>query len=236
MTVSLQGPGRQNSPEPWADLLARLEATRRELSDVTSSLLRSAGISVSPEGMSVESALRVLGDLNVSGDAQFSGDTEIGGNARITGTLSLPAGIIDNEALANPVTFDADWGAGESYATPMGAWLEVASASITIPAGFTKMQFTAAGMANGLNSTAATANMYVQIHRTVNGGGGYTSQQGQVALPAGFQGVASSFYLWNEAVVPGEVHRFALRVWTSGAFAASAYNYARVDVAALFGR
>lgn len=193
-------------------LVEEVRALRREVSELRNNLLKQAGMSVEP-------------DL-----------VRFGGAVAIEGTLSLPAGIIDNDALANPVTFDADFGHGSGYATPSGAWLEVAAASITIPAGFTRLQFTAAAMANGLNSSGSTANMYVQIIRTIDGGGSYSSQQGQIALPAGFQGVASTFYLWNEAATPGEEHRFSLQVWTSAAFEASEYNYARVDVSALYRR
>ncbi len=46
--TSLQGPGRQNDPDPWAGVASTLQAMRREMSDATSSLLRSAGIRAQP--------------------------------------------------------------------------------------------------------------------------------------------------------------------------------------------
>jgi len=231
VTLSLQGPGSQNSPEPFADLVTRLKGLQRELGDVTNAVLRSAGIRVSPEGMSVESALAVLGALDVSGDATFSGDM------RIEGTLSLPAGIIDNEALANPLELGANFGAASGFGLTGGSWVEVTSASITIPAGFTRLQFVAAGMVNAVNSTGGTQNLYVQVGRQINGAGEmFLSPQAQNALPAGFTGTATALYVWNEAVNPGETHRFSMRAWVSASFAPTGGNYTRLDVAATFTR
>lgn len=243
MTLSLQGPGSQNSPEPFADLVARLKGLQRELGDVTNAVLRSAGIRVSPEGMSVESALSILGALDVSGDMDVSGDLDVSGGATfsgdmvIEGTLSLPAGIIDNEALANPLELDADFGAASGFGLTGGSWVEVTSASITIPAGFTRLQFVAAGMVNAVNSTGGTQNLYVQVGRQINGAGEmFLSPQAQNALPAGFTGTATALYVWNEAVNPGETHRFSMRAWVSASFAPTGGNYTRLDVAATFTR
>lgn len=205
-------------------LVDRIDRSMNELREMRNNLLSTAGIKVTPEGLTVERSLDVNGELLVTGAT------------RIEGTLSLPAGIIDNEALANPVTFASNFGDSEGFGTPASAWLEVASTTIVIPAGFAKLQFTSFGMVNGTNSTGSTQNMYVRIKRTVDGAGNYTSQQGQTALPAGFQGIANCFYLWNETVAPGEAHRFAVEVWTSAAFAPTTFNYSAVDVQALFGR
>lgn len=241
--TSLQGPGRQNSPEAFSDLVHQLVSIKRELNDATSSLLRTAGIRVRPEGMTIERALEVLGSLDVSGDldvtgsATFSGDTTIGGNAAITGTLSLPAGIIDNEALASPVRMGSNWAYDEGFAIPTATWTSVANATIEIPQGFTRLQFTAVGMVNGRNSTASTQNMYVRVIRQINDTGPvFDSPQGQIPLVAGFNGVASATYIWGESVNPGEVHRFTVQVWVSNAFAATTSNYGRIDISALFTR
>lgn len=229
--TSLQGPGRQNDPGAFADLAQQLQRIRGELNDVGSAILRAAGIRVTPESMTIERTLEVLGALDVSGDATFSGDM------RIEGTLSLPAGIIDNEALATPVELAADFGAASGFGLTGGAWVEVASASITIPPGFTRLQFVAAGMVNAINSTGSTQNLYVQVGRQINGVGEmFLSPQAQNSLPAGFTGTATALYVWNEAVNPGETHRFSMRAWVSSSFAASGGNYTRLDVAATFTR
>lgn len=251
--TSLQGPGRQNSQEPYADLIARLEQMRRELGDLTSSVLKSAGIRVSDQVTTVDRTLAVDGALDVSGLLRILASAVVSGEVkssnytpgvsgwRMTDTglevndITLRGGIVGNDALANPVTFGSGWDYEEGYGTPAGSWVTVATTSLTIPAGFTEMQFTAVGAANGLNNNGSTTNMYARIARSV-GSGSYTSPQGQVALPAGFQGIATTVYLWNEPVTPGEVHLFEFQVWTNLAYAASTYNYARLDVAAQFTR
>lgn len=116
------------------------------------SRLARSGLSVPEEGVTqVDGTLDVVGDLNVSGNlgvsgpATFAGDTEIGGNAAITGTLSLPAGIIDNDALAHqtdagiaPADTQTGWATTTSMATK-------ASTSVTVPAGFTEALVVALG-------------------------------------------------------------------------------------------
>lgn len=109
----LQGPGRQNAPEPLADLVQQLVNIRRQLNDVQSALLKSAGLQVEPD------LLRVLGSLVVEGD------------------LSVPNGSITNEALASPATFDrAGLGVG-NFAVP-AAVTGVPEATIGVPVGYSR--------------------------------------------------------------------------------------------------
>lgn len=154
--TSLQAPGRQNNPEPFADLVEKIRAMQGQLNDVASAVLRSAGISVSPEGMTVDRALEVLGSLEVAGDATFTGDTTIGGNTTISGAtgvsgtlsvtgdavflgdLAVPNGSITNDALASPLVIVAAAPAtssGWAVGTGMAA---MASSSIPVPAGFSR--------------------------------------------------------------------------------------------------
>jgi len=56
----------------------------------------------------------------------------------VTGTLSLPAGIIDNDALASPQTAVASHAQTATFALATGANVEKLRATITVPAGFTK--------------------------------------------------------------------------------------------------
>ena len=89
----------------------------------------------------------------VTGDSTFSGDTIIGGNAVITGTLSLPAGIVDNDALASPVKpqYIFASGTGFALATTDAA---VASSTITVPAGFTSAVVSVVGRVYATNPNA----------------------------------------------------------------------------------
>jgi len=111
-----------------------------------SSAFARSGTSVAAEGVTtvdgdliIDGTESVNGPLAVHGTATFDGDTTIGGNAAITGTLSLPAGIIDNAALASPVSaqvlyIDAD---NLTVNTPPYGAAKV-NTTVTVPAGFTR--------------------------------------------------------------------------------------------------
>ena len=85
----------------------------------------------------VDGTLNVVGDLDVSGTANFDGNTTIGGNAAITGTLSLPSGIINNDALANPIQVQSIYLDARNF-TLGTSWVTLAAQAIAVPAGFTK--------------------------------------------------------------------------------------------------
>lgn len=136
---NLQGPRRQNSPEPYADLVARLVKLRQDVNDLTGSILRSAGIRVSPEGMTIESALDVLGSLDVSGTMAVGGTMNVTGDAVFSGDLAVPNGSITNAALENPVAFDS----GKAISAGNSMNLTVAeqtfcSLSFVVPVGYTR--------------------------------------------------------------------------------------------------
>jgi len=94
----------------------------------------------------VDGTLNVVGNLNVSGPAV------------ITGTLSLPAGIIDNAALASPVVPQSVNFTSSNFA--IGTAVAVrASSTITVPAGFTSAVVTVIARVLGFNpNTTAGSN------------------------------------------------------------------------------
>lgn len=111
-------------------------------------------------------SIRILegGNLEVDGAASFAGDTAVGGeldvtgnatfsgNVAIVGTLQLPAGIIGNDALANPLTFVDAEGDLDGFAIPT-AMTTMATAKIVVPAGFTRALVIASGNVVGFNGT-----------------------------------------------------------------------------------
>jgi hypothetical protein len=134
-------------------LLRRVDSIKRELDDATNNLLKSAGMSVEPGRLTVNSELLVTGAT------------------RIEGTLSLPAGIIDNEALASPVTFAGN--TGSLLTTPPPAtWTIAASAPLTVPAWAGSGVVLATGWVQGQTGGAASA-LYGYI--TIAGDGGEIS-------------------------------------------------------------
>ncbi|MBZ2197281.1 hypothetical protein [Occultella gossypii] len=171
--------GRRNDESGYGRLLNIIRAQEDRIAALERGApLRAAGIGMSPEGMVIGSSLGVTGDLDVSGgadftgdttiggtlgvsgDATFSGDTTIGGNAAITGTLSLPNGIIDNDALASPVEFDRSGGGSSGFVVPTTRTL-VASITLDVPAGYSRAIVFAVGSASAQNTTAAPTYLYV---------------------------------------------------------------------------
>lgn len=249
--TSLQGPGRQNSPEPFADLLARLEQMRRELGDLTSSVLKSAGIRVSDQGMTIQSALDVDGSLDVSGPATvsgalgvsgaatFSGNTTIGGNAAITGTLSLPAGIIDNDALANPVEADSANQSSSGMAFT-GTMTEYTTKVYSVPAGFTRAIIFGAGSGGLSNGSGSTAYFFTQTFAwSPTTGASAWGSISQAVIPAGTVGTVAS----NIATVltltgaPGQTIEVYTKAAVTGASpSADPGNFVGVGAVAIYTR
>ena len=91
----LQGPRRQNSPQPYDDLVARLAKLRNDLSDLTGSILRSAGIAVSDMLMTITRSLRVEGTFESTSNAKIGGsldvtaDTTLGSSVRVEDVMDV---------------------------------------------------------------------------------------------------------------------------------------------------
>lgn len=107
-----QGMTPQDNPGQPKDgvgaLIKMVRDNATEMRDRFNNLLKQAGIRVEP-------------DL-----VRFTGAV------RIEGTLSLPAGIIDNDALASPVTFAGNAGNLTSTPPPL-SWATACTANLTVP-------------------------------------------------------------------------------------------------------
>jgi hypothetical protein len=172
-------------PDPFPSLLARIKRIEDRLNQrLASSPFFGTGFHPNGHGgmdsdnFDSTHGFSFKGD---TGDAEFNGNVDVGGtqnvggtlhvtgNTVIDGTLSLPAGIIDNDALATPVVV------GQAFQATSGFSLSVAGAYIitinqATPAGFTKVVVTAFGRVLGQNSTASGDSLYTDID--VNGAGG----------------------------------------------------------------
>lgn len=126
-------------------LRSELLEQRRQMKVLgAASKLARSGLSVPEEDVTqVDGSLNVVGDLNVSGAAE------------ITGTLSLPAGIIDNEALAKPVVPQTVWerASGFSVAVP---WSTVITKTVTVPDGFTTLDVEASARVTAFYNNPGT--------------------------------------------------------------------------------
>lgn len=98
----------------------------RRTRDGLNHLLQAAGIKVTPAGMEVDSALVVNGALQVTGDTL------------IEGNLAVPNGSITNAALASPVTAAVATPGWASTWSGNASWVDKATATIPVPAGFSQ--------------------------------------------------------------------------------------------------
>lgn len=89
------------------------------------------GIRPKKDGTEFDGFVHVNGPLDVNGDADFKGDM------KVSGTLALPAGIIDNDALASPITVGRTSSAETNFAVT-STHQTLATTTITVPAGFTQ--------------------------------------------------------------------------------------------------
>lgn len=108
----------------------------------------------------------VSGTLGVTGVTTLGAATTVSGSLNVTGpmtvggTLSLPAGIIDNAALASPVTADQASVSQTNYATALTAQ-DFAVGSIPVPAGFSRALVMVVSTAGAINSAASSDFLYV---------------------------------------------------------------------------
>ena len=90
--------------------------------------------------------------FNVTGTETVTGTLNVTGNMVVGGTLSLPNGIINNAALANPVAFgvmNATVVHGLTFTATAGV---MASGTIAIPSGFSQAAVLATGWCRGTAS------------------------------------------------------------------------------------
>ena len=101
------------------------------------------------------------------GGTDFEGYVTINGAAKITGTLDLPAGIIGNSTLTNPVFPKNAHADGTNFSLATGANAEKLRATVTVPAGYTQALVMATATMSKKNTTAAVDEMYLDCR--ING-------------------------------------------------------------------
>jgi hypothetical protein len=178
----------------------------------------------------VTGALIVNGPETVNGTQTVNGPLNVNGAMTVTGTLSLPAGIIDNAALASPVQTDTASNYVNNYAITTAITVR-ASITLTVPAGFTQAVVIANASAMGYNSTAVTDYLYVQaVVQGVGGGEMYSAAGAGLGV-----GLASPFHTTLTGLTGGDVITVSVTTRTSAAtWAASVSNQANIYATALY--
>lgn len=154
----------------------------------------------------------------------------IPGGVEIQGTLSLPSGIINNDALANPVQIGTASNGVNNYAITTTSTVR-ASVTLTVPDGFTEAVVMANPTAMGFNGTAGGDYLYVMaVVQTIGGGELYS------AAGAGFgAGLAAPFHTTLTGLIAGQT--ITVGVATRAGFntwAASTANQANIYATAIF--
>lgn len=200
--------------------------------------LRSAGISVTEDGMVVDRSLAVTGDLDVTGDAEFSGDTTIGGNASITGTLSLPNGIIDNDALTSPMTQDSGFGNSAAFAIPNASGNTLALFTVEVPAGYTKASYILEGAGGVRNLGATDTFAYLRCFSQYPSGAYNWGSRTNVQIAPTTVRTTSALLVRSvdEPLSGGQLLSFFVEIYADTAQAADASNFASCAALVTFTR
>ena len=185
-----------NEPNGIRKLLDKIKALELQIKESTSNLLGTAGIRLTQLGMFIDSSLTVGGSLDVTGPMV------------VGGTLSLPAGIINNAALTSPVIPGVVNFTDTGFAVSLDpSWVNGASTTITVPSGCTQLLATCTASAWALNPNATGGDNgvggdYLRCRVSLNG---QVSERYSSYVPgSGGQGsVSSSGSFYVPSLTPG---------------------------------
>ena len=218
-------PGIPGSQFPSEDSLIReVRDLKRMVQQLAAAnQLATAGIIAIENGIIVDGSETINGPLAVNGDAEFTGDM------KISGTLDLPAGIIGNDALTDPVSI-AQTSNGETNFAITTSDVARASTTIAVPAGYTQAHVFAVCNVGAINPTTVSDFLYSS---TVIQGVASREVFGYVAPNNGSVAVTTA----KSAVVTGlsgGVITIAVNIHAGAAWAAHSSNRAYVEAQAIF--
>jgi hypothetical protein len=214
-------PGQFTPPGDEGWIGRKFQDLERQLNELrAANPFATMGVKPMPDGLVVEGYETVNGPLLINGPAT------------ITGALNLPAGIIGNDALANPMIVEASSNYLNNYAVGTTSTVR-ATVTLAVPDGFTSavVMTNAAGMAQ--NSTGTVDYLYVQaVVDGVNGGEMYTSAGAGLAV-----GIASPFNTTIYGLTDGQLITVSVATRTGFAtWSASTANQANIYATVLYFR
>lgn len=156
----------------------------------------------------------------------------VAGGFDVTGTMGLPSGIIPTDALSDPLIISTAGVSQNNFSVTVAGDV-FASATVTIPAGYTRADIQCNVVAGAINDTATADYLYVAS--SINAVGGTETPQaaagsgGYCAAPA--NGIRSLTGLSGGTITVG----CALRAGTA-AWSANASNFANMTALVFFRR
>jgi hypothetical protein len=162
-------PGLAGSQFPSEDaLIRRIKDLERDVQELRSAnQLAPAGIKAVDGGIVVEGSETVNGPLTINGATDITGAMDVTGNADFTGnvhiggTLDLPAGIIGNDALSDPIVPGAYHSDIQNIAITSGPNVEKLRIDVPVPAGYTRALVSLTATMNMLNNSGATDSAFL---------------------------------------------------------------------------
>lgn len=227
-------PRRTHQPDPMRALWNKLEGLQDQL-NVLQRAAPSRSMSISgDDGGKITFAPEGIRGYTSTDEETFwfssaDGAALFKGPVTIDGTLSLPAGIINNDALSNPLE-PGSAGLSQSNFTITTSPTAKAQATIPVPMGYSEALVMNGVSAGAINSTANTDFLYVSA--SINGtGGGETIS----TVHAGTYGSASAFAIRTLTGLNGGDITVETRVKTQNAtWAANTTNLASTNAIVLF--
>jgi hypothetical protein len=154
------------------------------------------------------------------------------GSLIIEGDLSVPTGKIKNDWLESPIAYGSDKAFSAGGATTTVSTL-VATASVVVPAGYTKALVTAYSDANAVNVTGSADYLYVETTIDAYAGG----ENYAYVANATADGVSHTATTELTGLVGGDFINCGVYTRTGfAAWAADSANLWRVQAAVIFSR
>lgn len=172
---------------------------------------------------------REMNELRAANIFGPMGINPVAGGFNVTGTLGLPSGIITNDALAAPVVISQAGISQNNFATTTTATV-YATATVTVPAGYSKADVQCMVVAGAANSTAALD--YIYVAASINGIAG--AETPQTAVASGGYASAAANGTRTLTGLNGGTITVGCQVRTGTAWAANTSNIANMNAAVFF--
>lgn len=227
-------PRRSHQPDPIKEMLRKLESMQEQINALQRAAPSRSMSITGDDGGRITFLPEAIQGFNPLEQETFRIATSDGtalfkGPVVIEGTLSLPAGIINNDALAAPVR-PGSGGVSQTNFAMATSPVVVAQQSIPVPSGYTQALVMNGVSAGAVNNTASHDFLYVSA--SINGtGGGETL----TTVYTGTYGSASAWAIRTLTGLNGGNVSVETRVRSgNAAWAANSLNTAHTNAVILF--